>query len=83
MKNIREVENGMIKGLYFKLEENNEKHRVIINFFDKVKSDGNNKIDVLYDMILANNSYQEYFDSLFDKLDQSAAEAVKRSTGSK
>lgn len=73
----------MIKGLYFKLEENNEKHKVIINFFDKVKSDGNNKIDVLYDMILANNSYQEYLDSLFDKLDQSAAEAVKRSTGSK
>lgn len=48
----------MIKGLYFKLEEHNKKHRVIIDFFDKVKSDGNNKIDVLYNMILADKSYQ-------------------------
>ena len=73
----------MIKGLYFKLEENNEKHKVIIDFFDKVKSDGNNKIDVLYDMILADKHYQEYFNSLFDKLDKAGAEAVKRSEGSK
>ena len=73
----------MIKGLYFKLEENNEKHKVIINFFDKVKSDGNNKIDVLYNMILADKSYQGYLDSIFDKLDQAGAEAVKRSVGSK
>lgn len=73
----------MIKGLYFKLEENNEKHRVIIDFFDKVKSDGHNKIDVLYDMIMADKSYQEYFNSLFDKLDKAGAEAVKRSGDSK
>lgn len=73
----------MIKGLYFKLEENNEKHKVIIDFFDKVKSDGNNKIDALYDMILADKSYQEYFESIFDKLDQAGAEVVKHSTGSK
>ena len=73
----------MIKGLYFKLEENNKKHKVIIDFFDKVKSDGDNKIDALYDMILASNSYQEYLDSLFDELDQAGAEAVKRSIGSK
>ena len=73
----------MIKGLYFKLEENNEKHKVIIDFFDKVKSDGHNKIDVLYDMIQADKSYQEYFSSLFDKLDKAGAEAVKRSYGSK
>ena len=73
----------MIKGLYFKLEENNEKHKVIIDFFDKVKSDGNNKIDVLYDMILADKSYREYFESIYDKLDQAGAAAVKRSVGSK
>ena len=73
----------MIKGLYFKLEENNEKHKVIIDFFDKVKSDGHNKIDVLYNMILADKSYQEYFNNLFDKLDQAGAAAVKRSCDSK
>ena len=73
----------MIKGLYFKLEENNKKHKVIIDFFDKVKSDGYNKIDVLYNMILADQSYRKYFESIFDKLDQAGAEAVKRSTGSK
>ena len=71
----------MIKGLYFKLEENNEKHKVIIDFFDKVKSDGNNKIDVLYDMILADKKYEEYYD--IDKLYQAGAAAVKRSVGSK
>ena len=68
----------MIKGLYFKLEENNEKHKVIIDFFDKVKSDGNNKIDVLYDLIL-----QYKVDVYFDRLYKAGAECVKRSEGSK
>lgn len=73
----------MIKGLYFKLEENNEKHKVIIDFFDEVKSDGHNKVDVLYDMIMADKERYEYFGKVFDKLDQAGAAAVKRSVGSK
>ena len=43
--------NKIMKSLYFKLNEENPKHRAIIRFFDKVKSMGCNKVDVLYYMV--------------------------------
>ena len=43
--------NKVMKSLYFKLNEENPKHRAIIRFFDKVKNRGQNKIDVLYYLV--------------------------------
>ena len=41
----------MLKSLYFKLDDQNEKHIEIINFFNEVKSRGEKKIDVLSALI--------------------------------
>lgn len=41
----------MLKSLYFKLNDENEKHKEIIDFFNKVKENGENKIDVLAALI--------------------------------
>lgn len=43
--------NKVMRSLYFKLNEENPKHQAIIRFFDKVKSMGCNKVDVLYYMV--------------------------------
>lgn len=40
----------MLKSLYFKLDDQNEKHKKIIDFFDQVSKD-QKKIDVLYYMV--------------------------------
>ena len=40
----------MLKSLYFKLDDQNEKHKKIIEFFDQVSKD-QKKIDVLYYMV--------------------------------
>lgn len=40
----------MLKSLYFKLDDQNEKHKKIIDFFATVAKD-QKKIDVLYDMV--------------------------------
>ena len=37
----------MLKSLYFKLNDENTKHKEIIDFFNAVKENGENKIDVL------------------------------------
>lgn len=41
----------MLKSLYFKLNDENAKHKEIIDFFNKVKENGENKIDVLSALI--------------------------------
>lgn len=41
----------MLKSLYFKLDDQNEKHKEIIDFFNEVKSHGEKKIDVLSALI--------------------------------
>ena len=40
----------MLKSLYFKLDDQNKKHKEIIDFFDQVSKD-QKKIDVLYYMV--------------------------------
>lgn len=40
----------MLKSLYFKLDDQNEKHKYIIDFF-KYQSADRNKIDILKDLI--------------------------------
>lgn len=40
----------MLKSLYFKLDDQNEKHKKIIDFFKQVSKD-QKKIDVLYNMV--------------------------------
>lgn len=37
----------MLKSLYFKLNDENAKHKKIIDFFNNVKEKGCNKIDTL------------------------------------
>lgn len=37
----------MLKSLYFKLNDENPKHKIIIDFFNDVKEKGDNKIDML------------------------------------
>ena len=64
----------MIKGLYFKLEENNEKHSAIIKFFDAQKAMGNNKVDVLYNLIFLHKR-----DEYFNKLDAAAKSCIHTS----
>ena len=41
----------MLKSLYFKLDDQNEKHIEIIKFFNEAKSKGEKKIDVLSGLI--------------------------------
>lgn len=38
----------MIKGLYFKLNPDDKRHSFIIDFFNGMKKQGFNKVDVLY-----------------------------------
>lgn len=38
----------MNRNLFFKLNDNNEKHNIILSFFDNMKRKGINKVDVLY-----------------------------------
>lgn len=40
----------MLRSLYFKLDDQNEKHKKIIDFFEQVSKD-QKKIDVLYYMV--------------------------------
>ena len=40
----------MLKSLYFKLDDNNEKHKYIIDFFE-YHAKTKNKIDILKDII--------------------------------
>lgn len=40
----------MLKSLYFKLDDQNKKHKEIIDFFEQVSKD-QKKIDVLYYMV--------------------------------
>ena len=38
----------MNRNLFFKLNDDNEKHNLILSFFDNMKRKGINKVDVLY-----------------------------------
>ena len=38
----------MNRNLFFKLNDENEKHNLILSFFDNMKRKGINKVDVLY-----------------------------------
>lgn len=41
----------MLRSLYFKLDDKNEKHKMIIEYFQKQSKQGNKKIDVLLRLI--------------------------------
>lgn len=47
----------MLKSLYFKLNDENEKHKEIIDFFEHEKKQGDKKIDTLIKMIKVYNSF--------------------------
>ena len=46
----------MLKSLYFKLNDENQKHKIIIDFFNDVKKKGGNKIDALSVLINVYNA---------------------------
>lgn len=61
--------NKVMKSLYFKLNEENPKHQAIIRFFDKVKSKGFNKVDVLYYMVRMEDAASNVVHSMNEKQD--------------
>lgn len=46
----------MLRSLYFKLNDENPKHKIIIDFFNDVKKKGGNKIDALSVLINVYNA---------------------------
>lgn len=61
--------NKVMKSLYFKLNEENPKHQAIIRFFDKVKSMGCNKVDVLYYMVRMEDAANNVVHAMNEKQD--------------
>lgn len=48
----------MLKSLYFKLDDQNEKHKKIIEYFQKQTEQGHRKIDVLFRLIQADSFFK-------------------------
>ena len=49
----------MIKGLYFKLNDESNKDKMIFDFFEVEKKLGHNKIDVLFSLIAEHYGNEE------------------------
>lgn len=50
----------MLRSLYFKLNDENPKHKIIIDFFNDIKKNGGNKIDALSVLINTYNARSTY-----------------------
>lgn len=48
----------MLRSLYFKLDDQNEKHKKIIEYFQKQAKQGNRKIDVLFRLIQTDSVFK-------------------------